>query len=50
MAYNKSFLFGKAIEITKKYARSGHSSGVASVLKDVYEQLVKLNEDLKKEE
>lgn len=50
MSYSKRGLLDKAIEITKKYARSGHSGAVDSVLKNVYDRLVELNEDVKKEE
>ncbi len=46
MAIPKSTLIDKAVEITKAYASSGsHSQSIALVLRQVYEELVKLNNE-----
>lgn len=49
MALSKIALLEKAVEITKEYARSGATNRTTeTVLKFVYEELKKINEDLDK--
>jgi len=48
MAYSKSALLDKAIEIIKAYATSANSSNLQFALKSVYEMLVQLNEQTEK--
>ena len=47
MAYENDYLFGKAVEITKAYARSDGTRNLETVLAEVYKKLKELNEDLK---
>jgi len=42
---NKNYIFDKAIEITKEYARSGHSGDVSGVFKDVYKVMKEISEE-----
>lgn len=46
MAYSKGFLLEKAIEITKAHARGGNTRSAETVLKQVYEELKKINEEI----
>ncbi len=48
MKYSKSSLLDKAYEITKAYASSNGTTPLATVLKNVYEELVLINEELDK--
>lgn len=46
MAYEKSFLLKKAIKIAKAHAKSGNTRSVELVLRRVYEELKKINQEL----
>ena len=46
MAYNNTNLLEKALEITKAHARSGKTRNVELVLRKVFEELKKINEEL----
>lgn len=46
MSFSKISLLEKAVDVTKAYASSGASTPLETVLKDVYEQLKKINEEL----
>lgn len=48
MAYSNAALLDKAVEITKEHARSGSTRTAETVLKFVYEELKKINQDLDK--
>ena len=47
MAYSKTALLEKALKIAKAHARSGNNTPIDVVLKQVYEALVEINEELK---
>jgi len=44
--YSKGALLEKAVEITKAHAEGGDSRNCATVLREVYEELKKINEEL----
>lgn len=49
MAYSKINLLDKAYEIAKAYAASGSTAPVHLVLRNSYEELKKINDELKEE-
>ena len=46
MAFPKTTLLDKAVEIVKSYARSGGSIHLDAVLRMVYTELVKINDEI----
>lgn len=48
MAFTKISLLEKAVKITESYAKGGGNTPPQVVLKDLYEQLKELNEELDK--
>mgnify|MGYP001619001250 CR=1 FL=1 len=49
MAYSKINLLDKSYEVIKAYAAGGGSAPLETVLRNVYEELKKINEELKEE-
>lgn len=47
MAYSKINLLDKAYEVVKAYAAGGGSTPLDTVLRNIYEELKKINEELK---
>jgi hypothetical protein len=47
--YSKGALLEKAVEIAKAHAKGGDSRNSALVLREVYEELKKINEELNEE-
>jgi hypothetical protein len=45
MSFSKTNLLDKAIEIAKAYAQSGGPTPLDTILREVYEELKKLNSD-----
>lgn len=48
MAYSKFNLLDKSYEVVKAYAAGGGSTPLEVVLKNIYEELNKINDELKK--
>lgn len=46
MSYNKSYLLGKAAEIVIAYAQGGGKVSLDIVLRNVYEEVKKINNEL----
>lgn len=44
--YSKASLLDKALEVAKEHARSGNTTPVELVLRKVYEELKKIDEEL----
>jgi len=50
MAFTKHTILEKAVEITKDAAKGGTDKHLSIILTEVYNKLIELNEDVKKEE
>jgi len=50
MAYSKFNLLDKSYEVVKAYAAGGGSTPLETVLRNIYEELNKINEELKRED
>ncbi len=48
--YSERKMLEMAVEITKEYARGGGSTTPGTILKMVYKELKKINDDIKEDE